>query len=519
MQPPALGILLLIACFGSARGNLSRDESQPTTSDETVVAGGTVVLKCQVEDPDDSSLQWSNPAQQTLYFGEKRALRDNRIQLERSTPNELTISISDVVLADEGEYTCSIFTMPVRTAKALVTVLGIPQKPQIFGHEQPIDEEKVARLICRSSGSKPAAQLRWRKGNRDIKDSGTEVVEDPNGKTFTVTSRVEFRVTKEDNEVEVTCTVDHESLQNSERSTTQKLQVHYKPTAKIEPHPQYPREGEKLQLQCDGQGNPIPQEFLWEKEGSDAPLQLSSDSVLIFPFLNKSDSGTYVCTATSSMGSVVAKYNLDVSDLYRKVFVFRKDPSDAFVVLQAQLEQPLRNFTVCLRSYTDLTRPHSLFSYATKAQDNEILLFKPKPEEYRFYVGGKFVTFRVPEGRRDWEHVCASWESASGIAEFWLNGKPWPRKGLQRGYTVGATAAILLGQEQDSFGGGFDLYNSFSGELSDVYLWDTGLSPDKMRAAFLSLRLPPALLAWNSLSYEVKGDVVVKARLREVLGA
>ncbi|KFQ72316.1 Cell adhesion molecule 3, partial [Phaethon lepturus] len=242
-------------------------------------------------------------------------LRDNRIQLERSTPNELTISISDVVLSDEGEYTCSIFTMPVRTAKALVTVLGIPQKPQIFGHEQPIDEEKIARLTCRSSGSKPAAQLRWKKGNKELKDEGTEVVEDPNGKTFTVSSRVEFRVTKEDNEAEVTCTVDHESLQNSERSTTQKLQVHYKPTAKIEPHPQYPREGEKLQLQCDGQGNPIPQEFLWEKEGSDAPLQLSSDSVLIFPFLNKSDSGTYVCTATSSMGSVVAKYNLDVSAL------------------------------------------------------------------------------------------------------------------------------------------------------------------------------------------------------------
>ncbi|KFP87540.1 Cell adhesion molecule 3, partial [Acanthisitta chloris] len=242
-------------------------------------------------------------------------LRDNRIQLERSTPNELTISISDVVLSDEGEYTCSIFTMPVRTAKALVTVLGIPQKPQIFGHEQPFDEEKKAQLICRTSGSKPAAQLRWRKGNMELGGASSEVVEDANGKTFTVTSRVEFPVTKEDNEVEVTCTVDHESLQNSERSTTQKLQVHYKPTARIEPHPQYPREGEKLQLQCDGQGNPVPQEFLWEKEGSDAPLQLSSDSVLIFPFLNKSDSGTYVCTATSSMGSVVAKYNLDVSDV------------------------------------------------------------------------------------------------------------------------------------------------------------------------------------------------------------
>ncbi|NXI14144.1 CADM3 protein, partial [Irena cyanogastra] len=154
---------------------------------------------------------------------------------------------------------------------------------------------------------------------------GTEVVEDPNGKTFTVTSRVEFRVTKEDNEVEVTCTVDHESLQNSERSTTQKLQVHctWGDTWGTRGRRGQPAGG----LVCSGtrghepwspgsaraRAVPSPQEFLWEKEGSDAPLQLSSDSVLIFPFLNKSDSGTYVCTATSSMGSVVAKYNLDVS--------------------------------------------------------------------------------------------------------------------------------------------------------------------------------------------------------------
>ncbi|NXT69474.1 CADM3 protein, partial [Chaetops frenatus] len=208
----------------------------------------------------------------------------------------------------------------------------IPQKPQIFGHEQPIDEEKVARLVCRSSGSKPAAQLRWRKGNRDIKDSGTEVVEDPNGKTFTVTSRVEFRVTKEDNEVEVTCTVDHESLQNSERSTTQKLQVHCTWIPREQKKPPCPLPEQQIHpgSSLNGTFPPLcpggipgwvltpslslsPQEFLWEKEGSDAPLQLSSDSVLIFPFLNKSDSGTYVCTATSSMGSVVAKYNLDVS--------------------------------------------------------------------------------------------------------------------------------------------------------------------------------------------------------------
>ncbi|NXJ71942.1 CADM3 protein, partial [Rostratula benghalensis] len=206
----------------------------------------------------------------------------------------------------------------------------IPQKPQIFGHEQPIDEEKMARLTCRSSGSKPAAQLRWKKGNKELKDEGTEVVEDPNGKTFTVSSRVEFRVTKEDNEAEVTCTVDHESLQNSERSTTQKLQVHCTSSRNgglNAPTPSLPPSAARLGMLLSPSPPRVPggwpclttlpphspQEFLWEKEGGEAPLQLSSDSILTFPFLNKSDSGTYVCTATSSMGSVVAKYNLDVS--------------------------------------------------------------------------------------------------------------------------------------------------------------------------------------------------------------
>ncbi|XP_038238490.1 mucosal pentraxin-like [Dermochelys coriacea] len=68
-------------------------------------------------------------------------------------------------------------------------------------------------------------------------------------------------------------------------------------------------------------------------------------------------------------------------DLYQKMFVFQKDPSDAHVVVKPEPEWPLQNFTVCLRYFTDLTRPYNLFSYAAKAQDNEILLFKPKPRQ------------------------------------------------------------------------------------------------------------------------------------------
>lgn len=56
-----------------------------------------------------------------------------------------------------------------------------------------------------------------------------------------------------------------------------------------------------------------PQQYLWEKEGSVPPLKMTQDSALIFPFLNKSDSGTYGCTATSNMGSYKAYYTLNVN--------------------------------------------------------------------------------------------------------------------------------------------------------------------------------------------------------------
>ncbi|XP_019572417.1 cell adhesion molecule 3 isoform X4 [Rhinolophus sinicus] len=242
---------------------LASQDSQPWTSDETVVAGGTVVLKCQVKDHEDSSLQWSNPAQQTLYFGEKR---------------------------------------------------GIPQKPIITGYKSSLREKETIILNCQSSGSKPAAQLTWRKGEQELPGEPTQIQEDPNGKTFTVSSSVMFQVTREDDGADILCSVNHESLKGADRSASQRIEVLYTPTAKIRPDPPHPREGQKLLLHCEGRGNPIPQQYLWEKEGSVPPLKITQESALIFPFLNKSDSGTYGCTATSNMGSYKAYYTLNVND-------------------------------------------------------------------------------------------------------------------------------------------------------------------------------------------------------------
>ncbi|KFV49199.1 Serum amyloid P-component, partial [Gavia stellata] len=197
-------------------------------------------------------------------------------------------------------------------------------------------------------------------------------------------------------------------------------------------------------------------------------------------------------------------------DLYRKVFVFRKDPSDAYVVVRAKLEQPLQNFTVCLRSYTDLTRPHSLFSYATKVQDNEILLFKPKPGEYRLYVGGRFVTLCIPKSTTASEHICASWESSTSLVGFWFNGKPWPHKGLQRGYTVGRRRPLCWGRSRTPLRGSFDAQQSFMGEISSVYMWDMGTSTSAMAVAMHNSPSEAPTFGWRNFPYKMVGKVYLK---------
>uniref|UniRef100_A0A8C0J2G6 Pentraxin family member n=1 Tax=Chelonoidis abingdonii TaxID=106734 RepID=A0A8C0J2G6_CHEAB len=201
------------------------------------------------------------------------------------------------------------------------------------------------------------------------------------------------------------------------------------------------------------------------------------------------------------------------TDLYGQVFVFPKESADAHVILNMNNNGPLQTFTVCLRYFTDLTRPYSLFSYATRASDNEILLFKEKPGELSLFVRGEVVTFKVPEGTgtsTGWVHVCASWESATGIAELWVNGSPLPRKGLKKGYSVSNQGVIVLGQEQDSFGGGFDAKQSFVGEIADVYMWDRATPTAAMQAANDDSQLPTSSVGWSSLQYQIKGYVVLK---------
>ncbi|XP_078277093.1 cell adhesion molecule 2-like [Rhinoraja longicauda] len=202
------------------------DGLYPVTGDEVVQEGGMVTLRCTVQENDNSSLQWSNPTQQTLYFDEKKALRDNRISLVYYSRHELTISISNMTLRDEGDYTCSIFTMPVRTTVAKVVVLAAPKKPEISGYIGPIAEGRTITLMCNTSGSKPLATIRWFKGSEEMEGHYTYESDPADQRAYALSNVVNLTVWRDDNGAVIECAVNHRALRHNVYTAQQKIEVH-----------------------------------------------------------------------------------------------------------------------------------------------------------------------------------------------------------------------------------------------------------------------------------------------------
>ncbi|KAG8146109.1 hypothetical protein E2320_012504 [Naja naja] len=157
-----------------------------------------------------------------------------------------------------------------------------------------------------------------------------------------------------------------------------------------------------------------------------------------------------------------------------KAFVFCKLSANSYVLRKPNVDQGLRRLTLRLRFFTDLTRSFSLFSAASRDHDNEVLLLR-NPKGFEMRVGGECAPFMMPNpsGRSAirWVAVCTTWDSTTGM---------------------------------DSYGGCFDVKQSFVGEIAEVSLWDKVLTAKGVNKTQLPGASKP-LLDWTSLKFQIQG--------------
>nr|NP_001089632.1 uncharacterized protein LOC734692 precursor [Xenopus laevis]AAH99327.1 MGC116521 protein [Xenopus laevis] len=207
--------------------------------------------------------------------------------------------------------------------------------------------------------------------------------------------------------------------------------------------------------------------------------------------------------------------SLAAEDLGGKVFLFPKATDTARVILKPMITKRVESVTVCLESYTAFTREHSLFSLAVPGMDNALLIYSEPPNRYQLFVNQESYNFQVNPEVLDWKHTCVSWESESGVVQLWINGKLYPRTVMKKTSLIDIEASIILGQEQDSYGGKFDIQQCFVGEITNVHMWDYVLTQEEIQKVLAGKKdMNGNIINWRSLQYEIKGDVVVQPQLQ-----
>ncbi|XP_034554097.1 C-reactive protein-like isoform X2 [Notolabrus celidotus] len=198
-------------------------------------------------------------------------------------------------------------------------------------------------------------------------------------------------------------------------------------------------------------------------------------------------------------------------DLSGKVFVFPKETNRDHVKLLTSRVK-LNSLTVCMRFKTDLSRNYGLFSLATPSISNNFVLFKPSTggvmRVHALDGGTDFLSLSFSPNT--WHSMCATWRSDNGLAQLWVNGKPTIKRFIKAGVINGAPITIL-GQEQDSYGGGFDATQSFLGMITKLHMWDYVLSDAEIKRYVDDTQFTPGnIFNWRALDFQVVGDVFVE---------
>ncbi|NWR00432.1 AGRD2 protein, partial [Paradoxornis webbianus] len=161
----------------------------------------------------------------------------------------------------------------------------------------------------------------------------------------------------------------------------------------------------------------------------------------------------------------------------------------------------------------------TIFSYAVPAFINEFQLRGCVDEEgfvrFALIVHGHHSPY-LPVFRADgqWHHFCVTWQQENGTWAIYADGK---RRATASGLcSVGPSApqaifgqgTFIIGQDQDSLGGTFRAKESFSGNITDLHIWQKVLSTEQIEKVRSCRVLEQDLVfGWSSNALEVESTV------------
>ena len=151
----------------------------------------------------------------------------------------------------------------------------------------------------------------------------------------------------------------------------------------------------------------------------------------------------------------------------------------------------LRDVSISLWLKTAKSGTQSILSGANRSNDNEHLLYLPTEQQFILFSHGRAGQLQfecavdvepIADGR--WHHIVWVRNATEGYSDLYLDGAG--QTGIcghleYRDLSV-EEGGLILGQDQDRLGGGFDSSQAFQGSLDDLWIYDRALTASEVQA-------------------------------------
>ncbi|XP_030000109.1 adhesion G-protein coupled receptor D2 [Sphaeramia orbicularis] len=182
---------------------------------------------------------------------------------------------------------------------------------------------------------------------------------------------------------------------------------------------------------------------------------------------------------------------------------FPKESRDGFSRVNMSFPA-VSSISVCVRVQWDpqWNDVSTIFSYAAPVFTNEFQLRSQVDAQGRILLAliihGKHLPYKASfPNDGAWHQICVTWQQSSGRWAIYVDGD---RKDMGTGTEISrdihGDGILILGQDQDSFGGNFT--EPFFGNITDLNVWNISLEARHVRALNACLPLTQeALFSWD----------------------
>jgi len=209
-----------------------------------------------------------------------------------------------------------------------------------------------------------------------------------------------------------------------------------------------------------------------------------------------------------------------------------RDDLTSHIKVQVKVETPISAMTMCQRYfYSGRDQLPRVLFHLGNGEDNIWLTYGvgQYDQQYRLHIRGSVIDLpKLPDSghRHQWNSLCWTW--SLGLTQLWVNKERSGHHSVPKQQPIPAVeVTIRLGQEEiegpggsskpggGGIGGssgskGSKSGESFMGDVTDVHVWDSVLTPCVIKQYIRGTGVSPGnLLNWRALEYTPNGNVFI----------